>query len=983
MVVPRLATLSSLVLCSLVAVVLGFAPAALAGAVTPEVLVDQGTRVVLRFAIEPPATIGSAVIAGQPYVQLSLPGEAISLEAGAPAVPFFARSVVVPSDGTLEVRVIDVRFEERALLVAPSKGNLMRGTDPASVPFVLGDAYARDAFWPGSWATLSEPYVLRDRRGVVVRVFPVQVNPARGIARVASSITIEVVRTGPGGANNLPLTVGGTRVFRSLQAAHFVNAATSPFSPWSPLTPASPLDASPDYPGVSEEGDLLVICHDPFCASLASLESHKEGLGIATTIKPVSEIGNDSTSIKNYIQQVFDTTNLAFVLLVGDAAQVATPGRSVGGENGAADPLYAKLAGSDNYPDILVGRFSASSQAQVDTQVQRTIDYESLPAPGQDWYWRATGIASAEGAGQGDEGQSDIQHESQIRDWLLAGGYTNVDQIYDPGARDSDVADALNAGRGLVNYTGHGSSSSWGTTGFNNADVNALVNDDRLPFIFSVACNNGEFHHYDSCFAETWLRATHEGRPTGAVAMYASSVSQAWAPPMEAQDEFNLLLTNASEPYSLFGGLCFAASSSMMDAYGTSGVEMFDTWNIFGDPSLRIVGEATPAAGLVVTPGEALASAGAAGGPFAPESKDYLVRNAGISALTYRVSADRPWIVVTPASGVLAGGETVTVTVSVAQGACHLDNGAHGGSVRFENVTDHDGDTSRGVSVQVGVPGTIHAETCDHNPGWSTTGEWAWGVPQGGGGAYDTNPDPASGATGTTVFGANLAGDISTTLFGPYYLTAGPFDLVGIAGTTVRFERWLNTLGPPYGFATIEASSDGSSWTEIWRNASEVTDAAWTAQEYDVAGLADGRGAFYLRFGYGLTRNVPFAGSGWNIDDIRVRGVAETARIVLTVDRDAISWTAVRDAGAYDVVRGSLGTLLASGGDFALATQGCAANDIAGLALPFAEVPEAGDALWLLVRGVGDAGGATYQALALSQQGIRDGEIAAAPATCP
>ena len=81
--------------------------------------------------------------------------------------------------------------------------------------------------------------------------------------------------------------------------------------------------------------------------------------------------------------------------------------------------------------------------------------------------------------------------------------------------------------------------------------------------------------------------------------MYASSISQSWAPPMEGQDEFNLLLTDPEEPYFSYGAMCFAGSSSMMDDYGTDGVSMFNTWILFGDPSLRIIGSACTDAGRV------------------------------------------------------------------------------------------------------------------------------------------------------------------------------------------------------------------------------------------------------------------------------------------------------------------------------------------------------------------------------------------------
>jgi len=158
--------------------------------------------------------------------------------------------------------------------------------------------------------------------------------------------------------------------------------------------------------------------------------------------------------------------------------------------------------------------------------------------------------------------------------------------------RAAMVSNLVNSGVSIINYTGHGSNTSWSTTGFSNTNINSLTNDDMLPFIFSVACVNGDFTG-TTCFGETWLRATNSStnRPTGAIGFYGSTINQDWSPPMQAQDEFNSLLLN--EVYITFGALCYNASCSMMDEYGSgssdSGAEMFLTWHIFGDPSIEVI----------------------------------------------------------------------------------------------------------------------------------------------------------------------------------------------------------------------------------------------------------------------------------------------------------------------------------------------------------------------------------------------------------
>jgi hypothetical protein len=86
------------------------------------------------------------------------------------------------------------------------------------------------------------------------------------------------------------------------------------------------------------------------------------------------------------------------------------------------------------------------------------------------------------------------------------------------------------------------------------------------------------------------LRANHNGEPTGAIGAFMSTISQGWAPPMEAQDEFNLILveTYPTNKKTTLGGLTANGCMSMIDKYGSSGYGESDYWTLFGDPSLQI-----------------------------------------------------------------------------------------------------------------------------------------------------------------------------------------------------------------------------------------------------------------------------------------------------------------------------------------------------------------------------------------------------------
>ncbi|HVP13815.1 MAG TPA: C25 family cysteine peptidase, partial [Phycisphaerae bacterium] len=657
------------------------------------VTVQESTpaHVVLQYDLGSYAS-QSVTIKGAEYTLVTLGKEAPMLVTGAPELPHVCRSIIIPDDAEMSLAVTGAEYQDiEGVDVAPSKGNLPRTVNPEDVPYTFGTWYAVDAFYPGEVATLGEPYILRDYRGVVVDLKPFQYNPVKRTLRVYKSVTVEVSNVGRSNVNVLDQLSRPTELslaFHNLYQVHFLN-----YNP------------GPRYAPLDEVGGMLIICYDSWLPNVAPLVEHKNSAGIPTTAVGVSTIpgGTSSSAIANYIQSQYTGGNLAFVLLVGDSAQVATPSAA----GGSSDPTYSLVAGTDNYPDIMVGRFSAETSGQVDTQVQRSVEYENMPATQQAWFWKGTGIGSEYGTG--DDGEYDWQHIDNIRTLLLAHGYTLVDQLYGTtGATAAQVTAALNAGRGIINYCGHGSSTSWGTTGFSSSDVAALTNDNMLPFIFSVACVNGQFAG-GTCFAEAWLRSTHAGEPVGAVGTYMSSINQDWNPPMQAQDEFDALYCAATPTYNCYGTLCYAGSCSMMDSYGSStgssGANMFLTWHVFGDPSLRIIGVVEPPTGLKVAPADDYAAGGPVGGPFAPASKVYTLTNKNSTPLSYSVTKAQPWLTITNGSGTLPALGTADVTVTVNTAANSLAHGNYGDTISIVNLTDHDGDTARDMTLQVGGAG--------------------------------------------------------------------------------------------------------------------------------------------------------------------------------------------------------------------------------------------------------------------------------------
>jgi len=541
--------------------------------VSINVLTSENNDIItLQYSI-PKYNIETITLNTKPYRLYTIDDESNSLNKGFPDLPTIDRSIIIPDDKEMTVEILNIKYTEYSNIdIISSKGEISRIYNPNNIAYTFNSIYRQNIWYPQQNVELQAPYILRDFRGLVVQINPIQYNPILHKIRVVSEISVKISVAGPGITNVLERTKPLETInqeFGNIYTNHFINynEQVSNF----------------DYTPVSDQGNMLVICYDSFYDAMIPFVTWKNMKGQPTQIVKLSDIGSTASDINNYIENYYNTNGLTFVLLVGDAAQVP----SLSASGGESDVSYSYIT-ADYYSDLFIGRFSAETIEQVQTQVQRTIEYEKYPQAGADWYHKGLGVASNQGPG--DDGEYDDEHIDNIRDKLLAYTYTEVEQSYDPSGTSTIIANAVNNGLSIINYCGHGSTTSWGNGGgFSNSNVNTLVNDNMLPFIVSVACVVGDFGG-TTCFCEAWLRATHNGEPTGAIAHFGSSINQDWDEPMDGQDEFNDILVESygNNIKRTFGGLAFNGVMHMLDNYPSAGIDDATTWHVFGDPSIEV-----------------------------------------------------------------------------------------------------------------------------------------------------------------------------------------------------------------------------------------------------------------------------------------------------------------------------------------------------------------------------------------------------------
>ena len=486
---------------------------------------------------------------------------------GQPNLTSTVRSLIIPENARVSVNILESDFQDfKQTPIAPARGPIVRPTDPADVPYEFGEAYRSDTWSPEIPSWSARTYVLRDYHGADIELCPFQYDPQTQTLRVYTRMMVEILTDG-----GLPMQSSGTkaavRAFTEIYADHFVNYRA----------------VTQKYSVLEEQGDMLIIAVDRVCDALAPFIEWKKQKGIDVTLLPIAKY-TPVPQIQALIQNAYDNDpSLAFVLLVGGGWEIYAPIGGFPSVEGPCDPIYARVAGEDDYPDLIIGRFSGSQAYTINKEVARSIYYErDLVDNGTvDWLTRSLGIADTRGR----------PYMQWLVQYLAQHGYASTG-LYDFAGdtlQTQELIDALEVGRGYINYGGHGNQGCWATGLYGSSDISQTATTWKLPFIISDACQNGAYDW--GCFAEAWLTATDvNGDPRGAVATWMCSRQSSYDYGAEGESEFARSLINGTS--TTFGGLCFDAASHLIELDesdgGTSGTSQAEIWTVFGDPSLVV-----------------------------------------------------------------------------------------------------------------------------------------------------------------------------------------------------------------------------------------------------------------------------------------------------------------------------------------------------------------------------------------------------------
>lgn len=462
--------------------------------------------------------------------------------AGAPELPFFSRSILIP-DGSIPQLMIKGQNSEIITNVNIAPAAPIPFDTEESIKAKKGIQYIKDELYPLEIVSFEQTEI-RGMQFLQIAISPFQYNAISKELVVHHNIEIEITLSQSKG------TYGEDR-FRS----PFWDQILSDLAYNIEDVPS--IDYSKRIKNTKEEGcEYLIIIpgNIDFLPWADTIKKFRNEQGIHTKVMTVDEIGgNDVESINTFFEDVYDNWDPvpSSVLLMADYSE---------DENGItskswthpydgtyiSDNYYADVTGN-NLPDFVFARMTGRNYEEFEVLVHKFVNYERNPPTLESFYnepitalgwqterWFQICTETIGGYMRNELGKNPTRINAiydgnpSIDPWSIASNTNSVLNYFGPnglgylpatpselgewtGGTENDVIDALNAGAFILQHRDHGNYGGWGEPDFNTSDINSLTNVNLLSHVFTINCQTGQFNEGENSFAEKFHRYENGG----------------------------------------------------------------------------------------------------------------------------------------------------------------------------------------------------------------------------------------------------------------------------------------------------------------------------------------------------------------------------------------------------------------------------------------------------------------------------------------
>lgn len=446
------------------------------------------------------------------FYTANISGFGNNLDYGNPALPVYKKLMELPQGATYEISIlnkitstIDLADYGINEFIFPAQLPVPKIENP-NVEFQYNKkTYQNNAFYTNDLTKIIPLGKMRTTSLARLEISPISYNPIKNQIEVVEELTIKVT------INNVDIQ----NLERNKQ---------SHFSPYFQTLDKRVINSkaylvSPTNKSVANKFPIkyVIVADSMFKESLQPFVRWKEkkGYKVIEAYMQNPAVGNTKNSIKAYLQGLYQSASAndpapTFVLLVGDVAQLPSwPG--LAGASHVTDLYYCEFT-NDQFPEMMYGRFSATDTAELNSQINKTIEYETYSMPDPSFLGTSVLIAGYDGTGHGPingDGQINygtnnyfnISNSTNCKSYLYATGSYN---------KDAEIRQQIDSGVSFANYTAHGYEQGWADPSFNVSHVATMTNQSKYPIMLGNACLTNKFD-VNVCFGEALLRANNKG----------------------------------------------------------------------------------------------------------------------------------------------------------------------------------------------------------------------------------------------------------------------------------------------------------------------------------------------------------------------------------------------------------------------------------------------------------------------------------------
>lgn len=553
-----------------------FLPFASIGQVTA-IRHNDGNNIICEFSL-PQYTIVDTVLPIEygvstqfKYIRMSDPSSSVYDSVGFPELPFLSYSFEIPYNAcNCEIEMTDIQYDIFNIEghILPNQIDNIWDDTLTRLPFSINTScYSSNHEFIPRECFLSEPFIIRGKKGVRAVILPFKYSPFRNQLKVITSAKISINYSIDQATPEYVASETWDNIYRAVFVNHVQNRQ------------------------LTDGENYLIITLPQFKEAIQYFADYKQSLGYNVNIVSLEQDQRDSAAIRQIIQDLYDdqSSRPDFVLLVGDHPDLPAYsgdnycGDSQNEDNPITDVPYVFLEGDDFYRDALIGRWPVSTVTEVQTIANKTIYMEMNM---HQYEKKAVFIAGYDNNPISmhfyELGLENIQEGN-----FSSLGYT-CSLLYQP---DENLAEwELNNNPLLYIYSGHGDCYSWGAIDEYSwsINVNFFQNSTKktYPMIFAFACKTGNYaYSAGTNIAESWMRLLH-----GGVTYLGSSIV---THPVSDNRIEEKLFGDAFRDEKAIGGMIAVGMNRYFDSFFTLSSrarKYMKSYNLMGDPSFRING---------------------------------------------------------------------------------------------------------------------------------------------------------------------------------------------------------------------------------------------------------------------------------------------------------------------------------------------------------------------------------------------------------